>query len=354
MLSELLNQLSERCTLPKKAARCSGRKPELVSKKGDARQRTSPFLESLLFRFLVHHTSCLLTLNWTPMNLVGFSNIADHMQTLVSFMPPSSIVWRHYRYVVFGNVDPYLLMFKQQNEMHAPLETQHRPEKRVFDETDDALDLPTSLKKLRCGGSDSQAQSFTPLPTSSPPPSSPTSESHMLITRPIADPGDGVGKRGVGLRWRTDQEAARRSSLQINTAEVLADYATTAMQILSNKRGFVSSLRRALESMVGADLAVSTASTSSPPPKDSDSLGEIARHILECEDRGVGLDFEIMINLIRFILKLEYLQETSKEEHSIGVIRKEAEKSQGEFTVSQGKRWRDWGYRLAALAGAGM
>lgn len=95
------------------------------------------------------------------------------------------------------------------------------------------------------------------------------------------------------------------------------------------------------------------ASTSSLPPNDSDSLDEIARHILECEDRGVGLDFEMMINLIRFILKLEYLQEMSKEEYAITVIRKEADRSGG-FTESQGKQWRDWGYRLAGHAGAGI
>lgn len=143
----------------------------------------------------------------------------------------------------------------QQNEMHvpspafppsdfnntdhltpqAPLATQHRPEKQAFDDTDDALDLPTSLKKLHQGGSDSQAQSLTnarpssPLPTPSPPPSSPTSESHTLdmvtkrSTRPIKGDAGGqslpptacppcpthtVGKHGVGLRWRTDEEVA--------------------------------------------------------------------------------------------------------------------------------------------------
>lgn len=58
------------------------------------------------------------------------------------------------------------------------------------------------------------------------------------------------------------------------------------------------------------------------------------------------------ISLIRFILKLEFLQETGGEEYAIQVIRQEVDRT-GIFTVPQAKRWRDWGYRLTRLAGAG-
>jgi hypothetical protein len=78
----------------------------------------------------------------------------------------------------------------------------------------------------------------------------------------------------------------------------------------------------------------------------------IALSIIKCEEKRVGLDFELSIHLIRFILKLESLQETWGEDHSVEVIRKVVDRSGG-FTESQGKRWRDWGYRLAGLAGAG-
>jgi len=103
------------------------------------------------------------------------------------------------------------------------------------------------------------------------------------------------------------------SSLQDCTVKVLADLATTARQILSND--FVSSLQRALQSMVGlANFEGSMASTSSLPPKDSDSLDEIAQHILECED-GV-LDWILkwwLTSSNSFSNWKEYFQEMNKE-----------------------------------------
>lgn len=151
---------------------------------------------------------------------------------------------------------------------------------------------------------------------------------------------------------------------------MISDLATTAMQILNNQRDLLSSLQRSLQAVVSSSFAISSPSAVFSPslsavsasssaiyspsedPKSSNNLAAIAHRIINCEERGVELDFEMAISLIRFILKLEFLQETGGEEYAIQVIRQEVDRT-GIFTVPQAKRWRDWGYRLTRLAGAG-
>lgn len=155
---------------------------------------------------------------------------------------------------------------------------------------------------------------------------------------------------------------AKHLALNTNTVQLLSSLAVTALQILDNQADIVSTLRHALPIIVSDGYIegwgmLGTIVLTLPKPNsntsNSNSLDAIAQCILKCEERGIGLDFEMSINLVRFVLKLEHIQETSQEElYRIEVIRQEGARS-GRFTEHQGKRWVDWGYWLARFAGAG-
>ena len=148
-------------------------------------------------------------------------------------------------------------------------------------------------------------------------------------------------------------EAARHLRLEKQTVKVLSAMGAISMQILSQKQDFISGFLTTVITMVtGGKESGTTTSTSL-----SNGLGALAHLIIKCEERNAGLDFELGINLIRFIIKLEYLQKISNTESSINIIRQEvkksSDKSKGEFTEDKGKRWREGGYKLAELMGAG-
>jgi hypothetical protein len=82
-------------------------------------------------------------------------------------------------------------------------------------------------------------------------------------------------------------------------------------------------------------------------------LREIATRIQNLEKKGIDLEFETVINLIQFALKLDILQQETKKDfktlikdeiHSGGLVG---------YTERQGKRWRAWGFKLVEFAGAG-
>lgn len=178
-------------------------------------------------------------------------------------------------------------------------------------------------------------------------PSASTSRSPGPNTTQAPDP-----KRDIHLRWSTDQEVARHSSLEKNTFKVLSEMGAISIHILHNPQDFISSFLSSIETLIQEDSGTPSLSTPSTP-SHSNGLGIIAHRIAKCEEKGVGLDFELAINLIHFIIKLEHLQEVTQQEFTSDVLRLEVDTLKG-FTLTKGRRWKEYGYKLAAFAGAGV
>ena len=156
----------------------------------------------------------------------------------------------------------------------------------------------------------------------------------------------------MGARWSTDQDVAWLLSLQVHTVSILADFASTATKILCNEGNFMLNLQTLL-----ANTISSAASTASPASEEnSNSLSAIAHSIAYCAEKSIELDFKMGINLIKFAIKLDLLQESIKMSN-VDIMKQEVERTELKgktFTVTQGKRWRDWGTRLLGFVGAGM
>ena len=106
-----------------------------------------------------------------------------------------------------------------------------------------------------------------------------------------------------------------------------------------------------------ANTISSAASTASPASEEnSNSLSAIAHSIAYCAEKSIELDFKMGINLIKFAIKLDLLQESIKMSN-VDIMKQEVERTELKgktFTVTQGKRWRDWGTRLLGFVGAGI
>jgi hypothetical protein len=159
-----------------------------------------------------------------------------------------------------------------------------------------------------------------------------------------------ISKRGIGVRWDTDRDVAWRLSLQEHTVHILADLGLTATKILRNEGDIMLNLQTLVANTISSTPSATSATSASE--ENPHSLSAIAHSIVDCADKSVEVDFKMGINLIKFILKLELLQESNKMSN-IDVMRQEVERT-GRFTITQGKRWRDWGSRLLAFVEAGM
>lgn len=153
-------------------------------------------------------------------------------------------------------------------------------------------------------------------------------------------------KRDIYSQWYTDAHVASRTSLHKDTITLISNLGIASMNILNNNQD--------MPSLTSSSLAPTSGRVASDQSQEENSLGAIANRIRNLEKKGMDLDFEMAISLIKFELKLDILHREKKKDFAT-IVREEIQPGRelDGCSVHQGKRWRAWGSRLVELAGAG-